>query len=69
MDDQILDARSPWQLVFAGIGDWFQFMSVFVNSECTMKLLTTGHEQHKEKQLLLCNHLQVMLYSEWLLDI
>jgi len=44
-------------------------MSVFVNSECTIALLTSGHEQHKEKQSLLSNHLQVMLYSEWLLDI
>jgi hypothetical protein len=34
-----------------------------------MKLLTSDHKQHKEKQSLLCNHLKVMLYSKWLLDI
>jgi len=64
MDDQILDARSPWQLVFSGVDDCCWFMSVFVNSECTIELLTSGPEQHKEKQSLLSNHLQVMLYSE-----
>jgi hypothetical protein len=44
-------------------------MAVFVNRECTIELLTSSNKQHKEKPALLSNNLQVMLYSEWLLDI
>jgi hypothetical protein len=44
-------------------------MPVFVNRECTIELLTSSNKQHKQKPALLSNNLQVMLYSEWLLNI